>query len=140
MHHPDCGDPAATGQSRRGRVVFQHALEHGLRPARHGELVGQDHNWRRGRVHVDCVDAWFADLQWLALGVVERPRERTCGEPESDTGATIRTGPTVRANATVRARDITRSPGSIASGQSVVKKPVEQSRHQSRLRLGMFVR
>jgi len=97
VHHPDRGDLAATGQSRRWRVVLQHALEHGLRPARHGESVGEDHDRRGGSVHVDCVDAWFADLQWFAIGVAIDTRKRTRSEPESDSDP----------GATIRSRDIT---------------------------------
>lgn len=112
MHHPDCGDSAATGQSRRRRVVLQHAFEHGLWPARHGESVGEDHDRRRGGVHVDCVDAWFANLQWFAIGVAVDTRKRT--EPESNTGATV------RASTTISARDVAGSTRCITCGQSVV--------------------
>ena len=116
MHHPDCGDSAATGQSRRWRVVLQHALEHGLRATRHGESVGEDHDRRRGGVHVDCVDAWFADLQWFAIGVVLDTRKRARRESESDTSA----GATVCTYTTICARDVTVSTCCVTRRQSVI--------------------
>jgi hypothetical protein len=118
VHHPDCGDSAATGQSRRGRVVLQHALEHGLRPTWHGESACEDHDRRSGCVYVDSVDAWFADFQWLTLGAAIDTRERARGEPESggDARATIRACDVTR----IRARNVTSSTCCVASGESVI--------------------
>jgi len=87
--HPDRDDPAATGQSGRGRALLEHAFEHGLRPARHGELVGEDHDRRCDSVHVDRVDARSAGFHRFAIGVaIDTGRARCDSEPNAGSGAT----------------------------------------------------
>ena len=114
MHHPDCGDPAATGQSGRRRVVLEHALEHGFRPARDSESAGEDHDWRGGGVYDNRVDAWFADLQRFAIGVaVGAGCARSEPESEPGAGATVSTGTTVTG-------DVTSRTGCVTCGDEVV--------------------
>ena len=67
MLRVDSSDPAATGQSGRGRALLEQPVEHRLRPARHGQPPGEDHDRRRRRVHAYRVDARPANHDRLAL-------------------------------------------------------------------------
>jgi hypothetical protein len=85
VHHPDRGDPAATRQSRRRRALLELFIEHGIRPARHSKPVGEDHDRRGGRVHVDRVGAWFTFLHWNTIGIAVGTHERTNSDPNAGT-------------------------------------------------------
>ena len=109
MLDPDRSDPAATRQSRRRRAVLKHAFEHGLRPARHSELAGEDHDRRRRSVHADRLDAGTSGVHWFEIGVaISTGRARREPEPNANTGATI------------SARNITGRTRSITCGESVI--------------------
>ena len=109
MLDPDRSDPAATGQSGRGSALFKHAFEHGIRPARHGKSVGEDHDRRCGSFYADRVNAGSAGVHGIAIGVAIGPG-RASGEPESDanTGGTSGTG------------DVTGSARRVTRGESVI--------------------
>ncbi len=115
MRDPDRGDPAATGQGRRGRAVFELTLEHGVWPTRHGESAREDHDRRSGCVHVDSVDARLAGVYGIAISVGVGSARGTRGESESHAGAAIGTG-----DIPGRANNITSRTGSVTVGQSVI--------------------
>ena len=110
MHNSDCGDTAATRQSRRGSAVFEHAFEHGFRPARYSEFVGEDYDRRGGSIYADRVDAGSAGVHRIAIGVAINPG-RASSEPKSDAGSG-----TTSANARIGARDITGRASSFTCG------------------------
>ena len=91
MLDPDRGRVTATGQSRRGRVVLEHAFEHGVWPTRHGEFAREDHDRRSGGVHADRTGARFADPEWLAFGVAINSG-RAGRQSEPDCGASTTAG------------------------------------------------
>lgn len=90
MRDPDSSDPAATGQSGRGRTILEFTLEHGLRPARHSESARKDHDWRSGSLHADRADARPAGIHRLAFGIGVGSACGTRSKPKPNTGTAVR--------------------------------------------------
>ena len=88
MRDPDRGDSVAAGQGRCGCALLEQFVEHGIRPAWDGECVGEDHDWRRRRVHVDCIDAWVADFDGFKIGFAVGAGKCASASRDSDACAT----------------------------------------------------
>jgi len=108
VRHPDRGDPVAARKGRCRRALFELIVEHGIRPARHGESAREDHDRRGGCVYVDRISAWFTDLHWQQICVAVGAGER----PNSDSHAGTASIPR-------RASHGARNPGGITVGEQV---------------------
>ena len=101
MLHPDRSDPAATGQSGRRRALLEHTFEHGLRPARHGKLNGEDHDRRCSRVHADRLDARSSGIHRIEIGVAINTG-RACRDSEPNVGSSATSASVGTGDITVR--------------------------------------
>ena len=86
MRHPDHYDPAPAGKVRRGRAIFQFGFEHGVWAARDGDVVSEDHHWRRGWVFPAGVVSLAAGNHWHELGsAIRLASANTASFARSDT-------------------------------------------------------
>jgi hypothetical protein len=86
---PDRGRVTATRQGRRGRVVLEHTVEHGVWTTRHSESTRKDHYWRSGCIHADRPRARFVEPDWFAISVIVNTGRTSCeSQPDSSARAT----------------------------------------------------